>query len=173
MTQTEDVLIGTIGRAHGLRGDVSVRVRTDEPEARFAPGADVLIDGKPRTVEDARWHSGTLLIRLAGVGDRTGAEALAGTDVWARVDAEAVPEEADAYYDRQLIGLGVLDASGAEVGTVVEVLHLPSQDMLEVRTSSGMRLIPFVSELVPVVDLAAGRVQVADVPGLLHDLEEG
>ena len=170
--KTEDVLIGTIGRAHGLRGDVSVRVRTDEPELRFAPGASVLIGGKPRTVEGARWHSGTLLIRLAGVSDRTGAEALAGTELWARVPADAVPDEEDAYYDRQLIGLRVLDAAGAEAGTIADVLHLPSQDMLEVRTPGGMRLIPFVTELVPVVDLAAGTVQVADVEGLLTDPEE-
>ncbi|QIK73142.1 ribosome maturation factor RimM [Propioniciclava coleopterorum] len=172
MTQTEDVLIGTIGRAHGLRGEVSVRVRTDEPELRFVAGEPVLIGGAPRVLDAVRWHSGTLLIRLAGVSDRTAAEALAGTDLWARVPADALPTEDDAYYDRQLIGLRVLDAAGAEVGAVADVLHLPSQDVLAVRTPAGERLVPFVTELVPVVDLERGLVQVAEVPGLLTDLEE-
>lgn len=173
MTQWEDVLIGTIGRAHGLRGEVSVRVRTDEPERRFAAGAPVLIEGRPRTVDAVRWHSGTLLIRLAGVSDRTAAEALAGTELWARVRADAVPEEADAYYDRQLIGLTVLDASGTEVGTVADVLHLPAQDVIAVATPAGERLVPFVAELVPLVDLERRVIQVADVAGLLREAEEG
>lgn len=171
MTQWEDVLIGTIGRAHGLRGEVSVRVRTDEPERRFAPGGSVLIDGRPRALESVRWHSGTLMVRLAGCSDRTAAEALRGTDLWARVPAEDLPEEEDAYYDRQLIGLTVLDAAGATAGTIGDVLHLPSQDMLAVATPAGERLIPFVAELVPLVDLERGVVQVADVEGLLTDAD--
>lgn len=171
MTQWEDVLIGTIGRAHGLRGEVSVRVRTDEPERRFTPGQSVLIEGKPRNVDSVRWHSGTLLISLAGVSDRTAAEALAGTEMWARVPADAVPEEEDAYYDRQLIGLTVMDAAGAQVGLVADMLHLPSQDLLVVSTPAGERLVPFVTELVPVVDLERRAVHVADVAGLLREAE--
>ncbi len=171
MTQWEDVLIGTIGRAHGLRGEVSVRVRTDEPERRFVAGGSVLIDGRPRALESVRWHSGTLMLRLAGCADRTAAEALRGTDLWARVPAEDLPEEEDAYYDRQLIGLTVLDAAGAEAGRIADVLHLPSQDLLAVTTPGGERLIPFVTELVPLVDLERGVVQVAAVEGLLADPE--
>ena len=172
MAEFVDVLVGTVGRAHGLRGEVSVHVRTDEPERRFAVGATLTVAGRPRTVASARWHSGTLLLRLDRVGDRTGAEALRGQELWARVPAGEAPAEEGEYWDRQLVGLTVLDAAGSAAGTIAEVLHLPAHDTLVVRTASGDRLIPFVEALVPVVDLAAGHVQVADVGGLLIE-EEG
>ena len=172
MGEFVDVLVGTIGRAHGLRGEVTVHVRTDEPERRFAPGAGLTVGGRPRTVASVRWHSGTLLLALDKVTDRTGAEALRGQELWASVRADEAPADEGEYWDRQLVGLGVLDASGATVGTITEVLHLPAHDTLVVRTPSGERLVPFVDALVPVVDLAAGHVQVADVEGLLTDTED-
>lgn len=173
MARTVEVLVGTLGRPHGLRGELAVHVRTDEPERRLAPGASVLLDGtRERVVASARWHSGVLLLGLVGVTDRTAAEALRGLDLWARVPADEVPADDDAYYDRQLVGLEVRDAAGAAVGTVTSVLHLPAQDVLAVRTSGGERLVPFVTELVPVVDLAGGYLQVADVGGLLSDVDD-
>ena len=171
MSQTVEVLVGTLGRAHGLRGEISVNLRTDEPERRFAVGAPVLIGGRPRSVAALRWHAGTLLVRFDGVTDRTGAEALRGEEVWARVPAGEAPAADGEFYDRQLFGVQVRDAAGEPVGTIGEVLHLPAQDVLVVRTASGDRLVPFVTELVPVVDLAAGFVQVADVRGLLDESE--
>ena len=169
MGETVDVLVGTIGRAHGLRGEVSVHVRTDEPERRFTPGASLRVGDRPRTVASARWHSGTLLLGLEGVTDRTAAEALRGRELWADVPADEAPADEGEYWDRQLVGLEVLDAAGAVAGTIGEVLHLPAHDVLVVRTSGGDRLIPFVSEVVPVVDLEAGHVRVADIGGLLSD----
>ena len=169
MGETVDVLVGTIGRAHGLRGEVSVHVRTDEPERRFTPGASLRVGDRPRTVASARWHSGTLLLGLEGVTDRTAAEALRGRELWADVPAGEAPADEGEYWDRQLVGLEVLDAAGAVAGTIGEVLHLPAHDVLVVRTSGGDRLVPFVSEVVPVVDLEAGLVRVADIGGLLSD----
>ena len=169
MGETVDVLVGTIGRAHGLRGEVSVHVHTDEPERRFTPGASLRVGDRPRTVASARWHSGTLLLGLEGVTDRTAAEALRGRELWADVPADEAPADEGEYWDRQLVGLEVLDAAGAVAGTIGEVLHLPAHDVLVVRTSGGDRLIPFVSEVVPVVDLEAGHVRVADIGGLLSD----
>ena len=169
MGETVDVLVGTIGRAHGLRGEVSVHVRTDEPERRFTPGASLRVGDRPRTVASARWHSGTLLLGLEGVTDRTAAEALRGRELWADVPAGEAPADEGEYLDRQLVGLEVLDAAGAVAGTIGEVLHLPAHDVLVVRTSGGDRLVPFVSEVVPVVDLEAGHVRVADIGGLLSD----
>ena len=169
MGETVDVLVGTIGRAHGLRGEVSVHVRTDEPERRFTPGASLRVGDRPRTVASARWHSGTLLLGLEGVTDRTAAEALRGRELWADVPADEAPADEGEYWDRQLVGLEVLDAAGAVAGTLGEVLHLPAHDVLVVRTSGGDRLVPFVSEVVPVVDLEAGHVRVADIGGLLSD----
>lgn len=169
MGENVDVLVGTIGRAHGLRGEVSVHVRTDEPERRFTPGASLRVGDRPRTVASARWHSGTLLLGLEGVTDRTAAEALRGRELWADVPADEAPADEGEYWDRQLVGLEVLDAAGAVAGTIGEVLHLPAHDVLVVRTSGGDRLVPFVSEVVPVVDLEAGHVRVADIGGLLSD----
>lgn len=181
MTASLDVLVGTIGRAHGLRGEVAVHVRTDEPERRFVPGCTLRLVGtgsRDRTtvardliVRSLRWHSGTLLLAIDGVDDRTGAEALRGGELWARVDADEEPAGEDEFYDRHLVGLEVRDHHGLVVGRVREVLHLPAHDTLAVTTADGERLVPFVSALVPVVDVAAGFVQVADVGGLLTDLE--
>ena len=169
MGENVDVLVGTIGRAHGLRGEVSVHVRTDEPERRFTPGASLRVGDRPWKVASARWHSGTLLLGLEGVTDRTAAEALRGRELWADVPADEAPADEGEYWDRQLVGLEVLDAAGAVAGTIGEVLHLPAHDVLVVRTPGGDRLVPFVSEVVPVVDLEAGHVRVADIGGLLSD----
>ena len=104
--------------------------------------------------------------------DRTAVERLRGTVLVVDVDAAERPADAEEFYDRQLTGLRVLDAAGAEVGVVADVVHLPAQDLLEIRTSSGLRLVPFVGVLVPGVDLAAGTVRLADVPGLLSELDD-
>lgn len=100
---------------------------------------------------------------------RTGPpQSLRGAVLVVDVDADGRPDDAEEFYDRQLIGLRVLDAAGVEVGIVVGVIHLPEQDLLEIRTPSGEQLVPFVQALVPRVDLVAGFVQLADVPGLLE-----
>ncbi|TQL62250.1 16S rRNA processing protein RimM [Propioniferax innocua] len=168
------IVVGRIGRPHGVRGELTVEPRTDEPEVRFAQGAELHADrpdgdgGEERAwrVAGSRWHSGRLLIRLEGVDDRNAAEALRGTVVAAEVDADAEPAAEDEFYDRHLIGLEVR-VDGKVLGKVVSVVH-GAQDLLEVRTESGRRLVPFVEALVPVVDVAAGYCEVVDLPGLLR-----
>lgn len=174
MSDTVEVIVGIIGRAHGIKGEVSIDVRTDEPTLRFAPGAVLRPEkgGRALTVESARDHSGRLLLRFREHPDRTSVEQLRGTVLVVDVPADARPDDEEEFYDRQLTGLRVLDHAGAEVGTVADVVHLPEQDLLEVRTSAGTRLVPFVRALVPTVDLAAGVVTLADVPGLLSDLDD-
>ena len=174
MSESTSVVVGRIGKPHGIRGEVSVELRTDEPELRFAPGAVLVVEGTGRTLAVAghRWHQGRLLVRFEGVDDRTAAEAVRGWMLTAQVDPGELPEEQDSYYDRQLVGLRVLGADGRQVGEVAFVVHLPAQDLLEVRTEGGTRLVPFVTALVPDVDLAAGTVTLAEVPGLLEDLDE-
>ncbi|GAB3763238.1 ribosome maturation factor RimM [Microlunatus parietis] len=164
-----EVLVGVVGRAHGIRGDVAVEPRTDEPEVRFAAGRAVRIEGSPRwlTVVSARDHSGRLLVRFHEVEDRNAAEALRGVRLVVDVDPAERPDRPEEYYDRQLIGLRVLDAAGTEVGRVSGVAHLPAQDLLEIDTGDGQALVPFVTELVPDVDLDQGQLRLADVPGLL------
>jgi 16S rRNA processing protein RimM len=171
---TVEVVVGVIGRAHGIRGDVTIDVRTDEPERRFAPG-QVLRDEKSSrafTVLSARQHSGRLLVTFDGFADRNAVEAVRGVRLVVAVDADESPAEPEEFYDRQLVGLTVHAADDRVVGTVSAVIHLPIQDLLELNTDEGLRLVPFVTNLVPEVDLTAGLVRLADVPGLLSDEDD-
>lgn len=166
-----EVVVGRVGRAHGLRGEVTIGPRTDEPELRFAPGAVVRIEGTRRLlhVRTAQHASGGLRVGFREVSDRDGAERLHGALLVADVEADTRPDGEEAYYDRQLRGLKVLDAAGLAVGTVSDVLHLPAQDLLSVDVAGTERLVPFVAALVPGVDLEAGTLTLADVGGLVDD----
>lgn len=172
---TVEVVVGVVGRPHGVRGEVAVAPRTDEPDRRFAPGQQLRSEDSPHTltVASMRWHSGRLLVHFAGLDDRTAAEAVRGLRLVVDVDPDERPEEPGEFYDRQLVGLAVLTDDGVRVGEVVDVLHLPAQDVLEVRTAAGLRLVPFVADLVPEVDVEHGLVTVADRKGLLAESDEG
>jgi 16S rRNA processing protein RimM len=169
------VVVGRIGRAHGLGGDVGVEVRTDEPDRRLAPGVVLTTDPAergPLTVTSGRVHSGRLLLRFAGVSDRVAAEALRGTLLLVEVDPAEVPEDDDEWYDFQLVGLAAVRPDGSPLGALTEVLHLPAQDLLAVRTPDGQEvLVPFVSAIVLEVDVAGGRIVIDPPPGLV-DLDE-
>ncbi|MER7771029.1 ribosome maturation factor RimM [Kitasatospora sp. NPDC096140] len=165
------LVVGKIGRAHGIRGDVSVEVRTDEPELRLGPGAVVLTDPAsvgPLTVESGRVHSGRLLLRFAGVKDRNAAEALRGTLLISEVDPEERPDDPEEYYDHQLIGLDVVLLDGTLVGELTEVVHLPYQDLLTVKKADGTEvLVPFVTQIVPTIDLENQRAVITPPAGLI------
>lgn len=168
------IVVGRIGRPHGIRGEVTVEPRTDEPDERFAAGAVLHVDGPvgQLTVGRAHWHSGRLLIAFDGVHDRNAAEALRGLLLEVDRADDETPEHPDEFYDTSLVGCEVLDTAGAVIGTIREVVHLPAQDLLDVEARDGRRvLIPFVSEIVPDVDVAGRRVVVDPPPGLL-DLED-
>jgi len=166
-----NTVVGVIGRPHGVRGEVAVELRTDEPERRFAIGQVLLEEGGSRqfTVRSARSHSGRLLVSFAELVDRAGAEAVRGMLLTAVVGSDERPAGPGEFYDRHLIGMRATTPEGAEVGTVRSVLHLPAQDILEIETATGPRLVPFVEALVPDVDLEAGRLTVVNLTGLLDD----
>ncbi|SMF83172.1 ribosome maturation factor RimM [Streptomyces sp. Amel2xC10] len=170
------LVVARIGRAHGVKGEVTVEVRTDEPELRLAPGAVLATDpaaAGPLTIETGRVHSGRLLLRFAGVADRTAAEALRNTLLIAEVDPEELPEEEDEYYDHQLMDLDVVTADGVEVGRITEISHLPSQDLFIVERPDGSEvMIPFVSEIVAEIDLEEQRAVITPPPGLIDDRAE-
>ena len=169
-----NTVVGVIGRPHGVRGEVAVELRTDEPERRFALGQILLDEGGTRhfTVRSVRNHSGRLLVSFAEVVDRAGAEAVRGMLLTAAVEPDERPAAPGEFYDRQLIGLRAATPEGVEVGRVRSVLHLPAQDILEIETADGPRLVPFVAALVPDVDLEAGRLTVVNLTGLLDDQED-
>ncbi|PSK95627.1 16S rRNA processing protein RimM [Murinocardiopsis flavida] len=164
------LVVGRIGRAHGVRGDVAVDVRTDDPRARFADGARLFTDPEsagPLTVAGSRSHSGRLLVRFESVADRTAAERLAGVTLLVDSAAIAPVDDPDEFHDHELVGLAVRTVAGAEVGTVRDILH-NAQDVLVVEGPGGEEvLVPFVRALVPEVDTAAGHLVIDPPPGLL------
>ncbi|MFF1452290.1 ribosome maturation factor RimM [Streptomyces sp. NPDC058274] len=170
------LVVARVGRAHGIKGEVTVEVRTDEPELRLGPGAVLATDpasAGPLTIETGRVHSGRLLLRFEGVRDRNAAEALRNTLLIADVDPEQTPEDPDEYYDHQLMDLDVVTADGTEVGRITEISHLPSQDLFIVERSDGTEvLIPFVEEIVTGIDLTEQRVVIDPPPGLIDDRAE-
>nr|WP_203635051.1 ribosome maturation factor RimM [Streptomyces sp. SID10815] len=170
------MVVARIGRAHGIKGEVTVEVRTDEPELRLAPGAVLATEpaaAGPLTIETGRVHSGRLLLRFAGVGDRTAAEALRNTLLIAEVDPEELPEDEDEYYDHQLMDLDVVTEDGTAVGRITEISHLPSQDLFIVERPDGSEvMIPFVESIVTEIDLEEQRAVIAPPPGLIDDRAE-
>ena len=172
MGEMIDVVVGIVGRAHGIRGDLAIDVKTDEPERRFVEGTTLaLADGRRLTVAAARWHRGRLLATFRGVEDRTAAEALTGQRLFASVPVDERPSEPGEFFDRQLVGLRVRDHAGVEVGVVAAVEHPPAQDLLVLDVAGQRRLVPFVEALVPTVSLEEGYIALADVGGLLEDVE--
>jgi 16S rRNA processing protein RimM len=170
------VVVGRIGRPQGIHGEVTVEVRTDDPDERFAAGAVLRTEPAergPLTVESARDHSGRLVVSFAGVPDRTAAERLRDTLLLVDVADLAPLDDPDEFHDWQLRGLAAVLPDGTAVGTVDDVLHLPHGDVLAVRRATGEQpdevLVPFVRAIVPEVDLAAGRRVVDPPPGLLDD----
>ncbi|WP_039825855.1 ribosome maturation factor RimM [Nocardia testacea] len=170
-----ELVVGRIARSHGVRGELVVEVRTDEPEVRFAPGA-VLRGRAARsdqvrdfTVESAREHSGRLLVNLVGVTDRTAADALRGTLLLVDSDDLGPSEDPDEFYDHELEGLSVQLTDGTVVGTVTEVLHSAAGELLSVRAAADGReiLIPFVTAIVPTVSIADALIVIDPPEGLL------
>ncbi|MFJ5534378.1 ribosome maturation factor RimM [Streptomyces sp. NPDC093261] len=170
------LVVARIGRAHGIKGEVTVEVRTDEPELRLAPGAVLATDpatAGPLTIATGRVHSGRLLLRFEGVSDRNAAEALRNTLLIAEIDPDELPEGEDEYYDHQLIDLDVVTVDGMAVGRVTEVSHLPSQDLLVVERADGTEvMIPFVGDIVTEIDLKEQRAVIDPPPGLIDDRAE-
>lgn len=174
------VIVGRIGRPHGIRGDVVVGVRTDEPDLRFTVGARLGAGRDSGSTPDAeltvaakRWHSGQLLVAFDGITDRTAAAELGG--IWLSIDSGALPPvtDPDEFRDHELIGLSVRTVAGEQVGVVTDVLH-HGQDLLVI-TAEGAddRLVPFVAPLVPEVDVAGGVLVIDPPPGLLDPDQAG
>ena len=176
------IVVGRVGRPHGIRGEVVIGVRTDEPDLRFAVGATLDAGSTPDdagpengtggerlTVASVRWHSGQLLVAFAGITDRTAAAELTGS--WLSVDSSQLPDtgDPDEFRDYELIGLSVRTCAGDPGGVITVVRHY-GQDLLVVRRQDepgGEALVPFVKAIVPEVDLRAGVVVIDPPPGLL------
>ena len=167
------VVVARIGKAHGLRGEVTVQVLTGAPDERFVPGATFVTEpvaAGPLVLRSASNHNGILLLGFEHTDDRTGAEALRGIKLLA--DALEDDGDEDAWYERDLVGLKAVTVGGDEVGEVTALESRPAQDLLVLRLTDGRQArVPFVTAIVPEVDIAGGRV-VLDPPAGLLDLDE-
>lgn len=170
-----ELVVGRIVKAHGISGELVVDVRTDDPDERFAPGNRLRLkarrDGSVQdvVVESARPHGARMLVRLVGVADRDGADALRG-NVFVIDSADLPPiEDPDEFYDHQLEGLAVCARDGRRIGSVAEVLHTAAGELLSVRDEQGREfLIPFVGAIVTSVSLSSGVIEIEPPEGLLE-----
>lgn len=162
--------VGQIVRPHGVRGEVIVEVRTDEPDQRFREGA-VLVAGSSRlTVASARPHLGRLIVTFDEVPDRDAAEAVRGQVLEVDSGSIEAPSDPEEFHDHQLVGLEVFDTQGVSLGFIQRVEHAPACDLLVVPLADGRTgYIPFVKAIVPTVDLPGKKV-IVDPPGGLLDL---
>jgi 16S rRNA processing protein RimM len=155
------LLVGRIGRAHGILGEATIEVRTDEPDRRFAIGATVQTDSiGDLKVISGRVHNGILLLGFEGISDRNSVEKLRNTLLYADVDINEANDDEDEYHVMQLIGCVAVLESGQLFGEITDVINLPGQDLLAIKTENGEQLIPFVHQLVPTVDITNKKVVV-------------
>lgn len=166
------VVVGRVTRAHGVGGEVSVLVLSEVPD-RFADGATVwLEDGRPLVVDSSRENRGRLLIRFREIRDRATAEALRGS--FLAVPESALPELPEgSWWPHQLEGSEVLTEEGRSLGTLVEVVLNPANDLWVTRDADREVLIPALRDVIVSVDVGAKRVVVRDIPGLTTPEEEG
>jgi 16S rRNA processing protein RimM len=171
--------VGRLTKAHGLKGAIKVEMYTDDPARRFTPGAIFTLQvptsspwhGKNLELIELKWYNSHPVAFFKDVPDRSAAEALVKAILWIDHDESEAPEEEDAWFDHQLVGLRVL-REGVEVGTVSQIDHFPAQDLLTVATASGDFLVPFVKAIVTAVDVKAGTLTVDPPLGLFEELPD-
>jgi 16S rRNA processing protein RimM len=166
------VVVGRIGPARGVRGDVFVEPWTDAPSERFAPGTTLRTDPEsagPLTVEASSLASGKLVVHFAGVEDRPAAEALRGTQLVVPAAERPALDDPDEFYDTDLVGLAASTVDGTELGSITDVVHAGGASYLVLDIDDRERLVPFVAAIVPTVDIAGRRV-VIDPPDGLFDV---
>nr|WP_201469644.1 ribosome maturation factor RimM [Microbacterium hydrocarbonoxydans] len=169
--------VGRLVKAHGLKGALKLELYTDNPERRFTTGAEFTLQvpeaspwhGKTVVVREYRVMNGNPVVFLQDVDDRDAAETLVRAILWIDQDSDEV--EDDAWFDHQLVGLDVV-RDDVVVGKVARVDHFPAQDLLIVRAGDSEILVPFVKAIVPTVDVNAGRVVVTPPPGLFEELPD-
>ncbi len=163
--------VARIGRPHGIKGEVTVETLTDRPQERFLEGVTLECDSalhKSLEISRVRVHQGIWMLTFAQVSDRSEAERLRNSRLYAEVDVDEVDSDEESHHVEQLKGLKVESTSGQEIGLVIEVENLPGQDLLKVETAKGERLIPMVQQFIEEIDLERGRI-VVNVPEGLVD----
>ncbi len=167
--------VGRLVKAHGLKGALKLELYTDSPDQRFRAGQELELQvpetsewfGKTVKVAELRFYNQSPVLFLEGIQDRSQAETLVKAILLIETDLEQLPEDPEAWYDHQLVGLTAL--VGEEVvGKVIRVDHLPAQDLLAIETFNGEVLVPFVKQIVPSVDIQKGQIVLTPPAGLFE-----
>ncbi|MEI8184402.1 MAG: ribosome maturation factor RimM [Actinomycetes bacterium] len=162
------LVVGRIGRAHGVLGEATIEVRTDDPDLRFIVGNKLTLDnGKQLSIKSSRWHNQVLLLAFDGINDRNQIEELRDQLISAEVDTNNMAE--GEYHFQQLIGSEVFLKSGGLVGVVDEIVKLPGQDLLSVNKDGKEVLIPMVKQIIVSIDIKTKKI-VVDPPEGLFDV---
>ena len=162
------LVVGRIGRAHGVLGEATIEVRTDDPDLRFIVGNKLTLDnGKQLSIKSSRWHNQVLLLAFDGINDRNQIEELRDQLISAEVDTNNMAE--GEYHFQQLIGSEVFLKSGGLVGVVDEIVKLPGQDLLSVNKDGKEVLIPMVKQIIVSIDTKTKKI-VVDPPEGLFDV---
>jgi 16S rRNA processing protein RimM len=167
--------VGRLVKAHGLKGALKLELYTDSPDQRFRAGQELELQvpetsewfGKTVKVAELRFYNQSPVLFLEGIQDRSQAETLVKAILLIETDLEQLPEDPEAWYDHQLVGLTAL-VGEEEVGKVIRVDHLPAQDLLAIETSNGEVLVPFVKQIVPSVDIQKSQVVLTPPAGLFE-----
>ncbi len=175
--QKNQLRVGRLVKAHGLKGAFKLELYTDNPDGRFVPGAVFTLQvpesspwhGKTVTVREFRWMNSHAVLFLEGVDDRNIADELVRAILW--MDDSQDEQEDDAWYDHQLVGLDVV-RDGAVIGRVARLEHMPAQDLLIVKVDDREVMVPFVTAIVPEVNIAEGRVTVTPPTGLFEESDD-
>jgi 16S rRNA processing protein RimM len=179
--QRVELRVARLVKAHGLKGGLKLELYTDDPQLRFHPGTVFSLQvptdsewfGRTLTVSELRFYNSHAVAFFEGISDRTQAETLVKAILWLTDDAAYRPEEDDAWFDHQLVGLRVF-RDGLDIGAIARVDHLPAQDLLAITVADGSEvLLPFVKQFVPDVDTESGRVTITPPGGLFDSGEEG
>ena len=171
--------VGRLVKAHGLKGAIKLELYTDSPDQRFKPGQILELQvpetsdwfGKTITVSELRFYNQSPVLFVEGIEDRSKAETLIKAILLIETETDILPEEPEAWYDHQLVGLKAL-VGQESVGTVIRVDHMPAQDLLAIETANGEVLVPFVKQIVPEVDIKSGQLVLTPPEGLFEVNQE-
>lgn len=153
--------VGTILGAHGVKGLVKVKSHTEMPDEIATLGPLTDAEGRPVALAVVGRVKGALLAEVEGVSDRDRAEALRGTRLFLERDRLPALEEPETYYHADLIGLAVEDSAGRSLGRVRALHDFGAGDVIEIAGADGRSsVLPFTRAVLPVIDLAAGRIVV-------------
>lgn len=170
MPEHSRIVLGVITGVHGIQGEVKLKSFTADPGAIASYGPLDASNGTTLEIKSLKVHKDFFRARIDGVTDRNAAEALKGLEL--SISRERLPEpEQDEVYHTDIVGLSVVDTTGAEIGTAVDVVDFGAGELLELKLQDikSTVLIPFNTQTVPDINLDAGTLTINPPDGLLDN----